>query len=92
MTELNSMRNIGRMITQKLKSVDISTAEELKQVGSKEAFARLKMHYPNTCLVTLYSLEGAVSDTEYNQLSEDMKQDLKAFSDNLTRALPASGQ
>ena len=67
----------------KLNSVDITTAEELKKVGSKEAFFKLKLLYPNVCLTHLYVLEGAVSDTEYNQLSERVKQDLKLFSDNL---------
>ena len=83
MAELTSLRNIGKELVRKLKSVDINTAEELKEVGSEDAFVRLKLHYPNVCLVHLYTLEGAVSDTEYNQLSEDVKQRLKDFSDNL---------
>lgn len=32
-------------------------------------------------LVHLYTLEGAISDTEYNQLSEETKKDLEAFTD-----------
>jgi len=82
-TELTSLRNIGKEIERKLKSVDITTAEELKKVGSKEAFVRLKLHYPNVCLVHLYILEGAISDIEYNQLQGDVKQVLKDFSDSL---------
>jgi len=83
MAELTTLRNIGKEIEKKLKSVDITTAEELMKVGSKEAFIRLKLHYPNVCLVHLYTLEGAISDTEYNQLHEDVKQSLKDFSDSL---------
>jgi DNA transformation protein len=70
----------------KLKSVGIITAEELKAVGSEEAYVRLKLRYPETksmCLVHLYAIEGAVSDTEYNQLPDDVKRHLKDFSDNL---------
>ena len=37
----------------------------------------------NVCLVHLQTLEGAVSDTEYNQLPEEVKKRLKDFSDNL---------
>ena len=81
MAELTSLRNIGKELEKKLKSVDITTAEELIKAGSKEAFIRLKSHYPNVCLVHLYTLEGAISNTEYNQLQEDVKLDLKAFSD-----------
>jgi len=83
MTELTSLRNIGKEIEKKLKSVDITTVEELNKVGSKEAFIRLKLQYPNICLVHLYALEGAISDTEYNQLQQDVKQDLKDFSESL---------
>jgi len=83
LAELTSLKNIGKEIDKKLKSVDISTAEELKKVGSKEAFYRLKLHYPNVCLVYLYTLEGAISDIEYNKLPEDVKQSLKNYSDSL---------
>ena len=83
MSELTSLRNIGKEMEAKLKSVDIMTAEELKKIGSEEAFVRLKFCYPEVCLVHLYALEGAISDTEYNQLPEDLKQRLKVFSDNL---------
>ena len=56
MAELTSMRNIGKTMEEKLKAVDICTAEELRQTGSKEAFLRLKLRYPNVCLVHLYTL------------------------------------
>ena len=83
MAELTALRNIGKEMDRKLKSVDITTAEALKEVGSKEAFFKLKLRYPEVCLVHLYTLEGAVSDIEYNQLPADVKQDLKMFSDHL---------
>ena len=83
MTELTSLRNIGKEMEKKLKSVDIMDAEELKRVGSEEAFIRLKFRYPEVCLVHLYALEGAVTDTEYDQLDEAVKQRLKEFNDRL---------
>ncbi|MCL2201353.1 MAG: TfoX/Sxy family protein [Oscillospiraceae bacterium] len=83
MAELTSLRNIGKEMEKKLKAVDISTAEELKKTGSENAFVRLKLHYPNVCLVHLQTLEGAISDTDYNQLPSDVKERLKNFSDNL---------
>ena len=79
MAELTSLRNIGKEIAKKLKAVGISTAEELVQVGSKEAFLRTKACYPNVCLVYLYALEGAILDIEYNALPADVKQRLKAI-------------
>ena len=83
MAELTTLRNIGKEIARKLMSIDIQTAENLKEVGSEEAFTRLKLHYPNVCLVHLYTLEGAISDIDYNQLPEDVKLRLKEISDKL---------
>ena len=77
------MMNIGSEMKKKLLSVGISTAEELIFTGSKEAFSRLKKAYPNVCLVHLYTLEGAITNTEYNSLSTDKKRELKEFSDFL---------
>ena len=83
MTELTSLRNIGKELERKLKAVEIMTAEELKAVGSEEAFVRIKLRDPQVCLVHLYALEGAVTDREYNQLPEDVKKQLKTLSDSL---------
>ena len=86
MTELTSLQNIGKTMEQKLNSVGITTAEELKAIGSKGAFAKLKRKYPNEksmCLVHLYALEGAITDTNYNQLPEKTKENLKHYSDEL---------
>lgn len=83
MPELTEMRNIGREMARKLESVGIDSAEKLMEVGAKQVFFKLKEVYPNVCLVHLYALEGAVQDTGYDQLSEDTKKELKAFSDFL---------
>ena len=83
MAKLTSMRNIGREMERKLTSVGIGSAEELLAAGAKQAFARLKAAYPQVCLVHLYTLEGAVTSTEFHSLSEEKKRELKAFSDSL---------
>ena len=83
MTDLTTMINIGKEMASKLKSVDINTPEELIEIGSKEAFFRLKTKYPQVCLVHLYTLEGAIQNVEFNCLSEETKANLKEFSDSL---------
>lgn len=83
MADLITMRNIGREMANKLKNVEINTAEDLMEIGSKEAFFRLKSKYPNVCLVHLYTLEGAIQNMDFNCLSEKTKVNLKAFSDSL---------
>lgn len=86
MGKLTAMLNIGREMERKLVSVGIDTPEKLIEIGSKQAFAKLKAVYPNVCLVHLYSLEGAIYNTEYNRLSDDAKKELKEFSDSLKAA------
>ncbi|MCI9016044.1 MAG: TfoX/Sxy family protein [Clostridia bacterium] len=81
MSDLTSLKNIGKEMERKLKSIGINSPDELKKIGSKDAFFRLKLRYPEICLVHLYTLQGAVDDMEYNQLPEEMKKDLKKFTD-----------
>jgi len=83
MAELTTMPNIGKEMAGKLKSVEINTAEDLIEVGSKQAFFRLKTKYPQVCLVHLYTLEGAIRNVEFNCLPKETKADLKEFSDSL---------
>lgn len=70
-------------MAKKLKAVGIDSSEKLIQKGSKQAFLQLKQEYPNVCLVHLYTLEGAITNVEFNCLSEEKKKELKEFSDFL---------
>lgn len=83
MTDLTTLKNIGKEMERKLHAAGITCADDLKTVGSKEAFIKMKMLFPEMCLVHLYSLEGAVTNQEYNALSETTKADLKKFNDKL---------
>ena len=83
MSELTSMKNIGKAISEKLIAVGITTPEQLRQVGAQKAFFYLKTSFPNVCLVHLYTLQGAVDDIDFRDLSKDMKADLKAYSDSM---------
>lgn len=85
MAELTSLRNIGKEMEKKLTSVGIDSAEKLIESGSKQAFMKLKEAYPSVCLVHLYTLEGAITDVEFNSLSEGKKKELKEFSDFLRK-------
>ena len=83
MSELTNMMNIGKEMAKKLKTVGIDSSEKLIQTGSKQAFLQLKQEYPNVCLVHLYTLEGAITNVEFNCLSKEKKKELKEFSDFL---------
>ena len=83
MAKLTSKVNIGKEMARKLDSVGIGSAEELIRSGAEQAFMKLKERYPNVCLVHLYTLEGAITNTEFNCLSKEKKKELKEFSDFL---------
>lgn len=85
MSELMSMKNIGKEMAGKLASVGIDSSEKLTETGSRQAFFKLKEAYPQVCLVHLYALEGAIHNIEFNQLSEETKKELKEFSDFLKK-------
>ncbi|MDE5670662.1 MAG: TfoX/Sxy family protein [Eubacterium sp.] len=83
MSDLTSMRNIGKELERKLKLTGIETAEELTALGSKEAYFKLKLRFPEVCSVHLYALQGAIDNIDFNALPEETKKNLKAFSDEL---------
>ena len=85
MAELTSMMNIGKEMVKKLTTVGIDSSEKLIATGSKQAFFKLKETYPQVCLVHLYALEGAISQTEFNNLPAEKKKELKAFSDSINK-------
>lgn len=79
MAELTSMKNIGKELERKLNTIGIDSAEKLIASGARQTFLSLKERYPQVCLVHLYALEGAISNTEFNKLPENKKQELKEF-------------
>lgn len=78
MAELTSL-GLGKTMEKKLRAVGIHLAEELKEIGSKQAVFRLKEVYPNTCVVILYHLEAAIRGCEIKQLGDSVKAELKAY-------------
>lgn len=83
MRSLDSMLNIGKEMKTKLFSIGVASSEDLIRLGSKEVFYKLKQQYPNVCLVHLYALQGAIDNIDYDKLSEEVKLDLKQFSDSI---------
>lgn len=70
---------LGKTMEKKLHSVGIHSAEDLKNIGSKQAVFRLKEKYPGTCVVILYHLEAAIRGVEIKQLDDACKSELKAY-------------
>lgn len=70
---------LGKTMEKKLHSVGIHSAEKLTEIGSKQAFFRLKEKYPDTCIVILYHLDVAIRGVEIKQLEDACKADLRAY-------------
>jgi DNA transformation protein and related proteins len=76
---LKGIINIGKDTEAKLKQAGINSFDELKSLGSKQAFLRLQAYDAGACLSLLYGLEGAIEGVKWSSLSPAKKQDLKEF-------------
>ncbi|NYT03137.1 MAG: TfoX/Sxy family protein [Candidatus Methanofastidiosa archaeon] len=81
--ELTEMPNIGKEVSKKLIAVGIDTPEKLIELGSKEAFIRIKSIDDTACFSMLQGLEGAVQGIRWHHLPDPIKKDLKQFFDSL---------
>lgn len=79
MGKLTVMPNIGVKLEEQLIVAGITTPEELRALGSREAWLKLRRMDPSTNLTKLYSLEGAILGIRWHVLDEDIKRELKAF-------------
>jgi len=80
--ELTEMSNIGKEGSKKLISVGIDTPEKLIELGSKEAFIRIKAIDNTACFSMLQALEGAIQGVRWHHLPDSKKKDLKEFFDS----------
>lgn len=79
MSDLIKLPNLGKVVVEQLKQVGIESAEELKSIGSENAFIRIKTIDSTACISKLCALEGAVQGIRWHQLSAERKQELKEF-------------
>jgi len=83
MTKLSEMPNIGKELEEQLKKAGIETPEQLMEIGSREAFLRLRMLDSSACINRLYGLEGAIRNVRWHYLPQDIKDELKSFYSSL---------
>lgn len=79
MGALSELPNIGRNNEAQLNQVGIFTAEELIQIGSKQAWLKIKAIDPSACINRLYALEGAIQNINKKYLPQEKKEELKEF-------------
>ena len=79
MGELANLFNIGKEVERQLNEVGITTEDALRQIGSKDAWLRIKKIDDSACIHRLYTLEGAIEGIKKSQLSPEKKEELKEF-------------
>ncbi len=77
--KLTELPNIGSVVAEKLYQVGITTPEELKAIGTEQAFIRLQTIDETACLSMLQALEGAVQGIRWHNLTKERKEELKDF-------------
>ena len=79
MGELSKLPNIGKVVEKQLNDVGIITVDDLINIGSKEAWLKIKEVDESACLNRLMALEGAIQNIRWHNLSDDDKKNLKDF-------------
>ena len=79
MGELSKLPNIGKVLEKQLNDVGINTIGVLVNLGSKEAWLKIKEIDDSACLNRLMALEGAIQNIRWHNLSEEDKDNLRNF-------------
>lgn len=79
MGELSKLPNIGKEVERQLNKVGIFTYDELKDIGSKQAWLKIQEFDASACIHRLLALEGAIHGVKKIELSQQCKSDLKDF-------------
>ena len=77
---LSKLANIGPTIERRLNEIGIFTKEDLSRVGPVESYQRIVAANPGVTIPVcyyLYSLEGAINDTHWDHLPEEVKTSLR---------------
>lgn len=79
MGELSTLPNIAAKLESQLNDVGITAIEQLKEIGSREAWLRILAIDPSACIMRLSALEGAIQGIRWHYLDEETKESLKEF-------------
>ncbi len=84
MSSLAALPNVGKVLESNLIQAGIETPEELRNIGAKEVFIRIRARVdPGACLHMLYGIQGAIDGMPGKLLPHNIKDELKRFYKNL---------
>jgi DNA transformation protein len=79
MGELSKLPNIGKEVERQLNEVGIFTYDELKTIGTEQAWLKIQEIDSSACIHRLLALEGAIQGMKKAALPQQRKMDLKDF-------------
>lgn len=79
MNKLTDYPNIGKDTERLLIEVGIDSYERLVEVGSRDAWLKIKSIDSSACLNRLMGLEGAIQNIRWHNLNDNDKNKLKEF-------------
>jgi DNA transformation protein len=79
MGELSKLLNIGKEVERQLNIVGIFTYDELKDIGTEQAWLKIQEIDTSACIHRLLALEGAIQGVKKTNLPQERKADLKDF-------------
>lgn len=75
-SDLLGLKNLGNTSINWLHAIGVNNYEELKVIGPVEAYHLIKQRDIKVSKVLLYALQGALTDTHWNDLDPAIKQQL----------------
>lgn len=79
MKKVSDMLNIGSTIERQLNEVGIITPDDLRAVGTEQAWLKIQEKDTSACVYRLLALEGAIQGLSKAMLPEKRKEELKEF-------------
>ncbi len=78
LAELQTLKNVGPVTAAWLWAVGIRSPRALSEVGSVEAFERIRARFGgDVTIVLLYALEGAIFDEYVDQIPREVREKLR---------------
>ncbi len=88
MSDTGKLRNIGPKSAAWLRQVGLRSREELTEVGTIEAFMRVKRAGFKPTLSLLYAIEGALQDCHWQEVPEARRLELVGAAEAAIEKLP----
>ena len=84
--DLLELKNLGNTSINWLRTIGINSREELHHKGAVQAYYEIKLRGIRVSKVLLYALHGAMTDTHWNDLDSQTKQQLVVQAEELIEA------